>query len=812
MQQRRSVAVMAMVAATMLVAAACSGDDDGAGAPSSGSDGSRVERAGYEAAVQRTSFGVPHITADDVGSLGFGAGYAFAQDHACDLADQVVKVRSERAKWFGAGEDDANLTSDLASLTMGVYERAEASWPEVEGDTRKVISGYAAGYNAYLAETDPADLPGWCAGEEWVQPVDEVDLLAYYRDLALAASGRQLVEFMGAPQPPEPGAAPTTTSQAAGLGLTGATLASNGWALGAEKATENGMVLANPHFPWQGELRLWEQHLTVPGELDVYGVGLLGVPAVLIGFNDAVAWTHTFSSGNRFTGYLLDLVPGDPTSYLVDGEPEQMTSEDVTVEVRQPDGSLAAERRTLWSSRYGPIIDFPGLGWSSEQAVTFRDANIDNAGLLDQFLGMNRAGSLEEFQQVFEEVQGIPWVNTMAVSRDGQAWYIDGSATPNLSDEAIARWQEARTTDPITKLGYEQGFVVLDGSDSTFEWVEDPGAATPGLVPYADQPQLSRDDFVFNANDSYWLANPDEPLTGYSPLHGLAEVRQSLRTRMNAIQIDEGAGSDGRFTIEELQDAVLGNEALSAELLLDGVVRDVCGADPGDLADACGALASWDRRFDLESRGAALWRLFLGEYSADGPAGFDAALFSVPFDAEDPIGTPNTADFADPAAREQARTVLRQARADLQAAGFAVDTPYGEVAYTERAGERIGLHGAPGDPAGIMNATGYSTLSTTLEPGLERPDLVREDSSLTKEGWPVNYGTSFVMTMEFTDDGPRAQALLTYGESGDPGSPEYSEQMQRFAKKAWRDILWTDEQIEADPELREYSVSGARGG
>ena len=83
------------------------------------------DRSGrYRATIQRTAFGVAHITASDWGSLGFGQGYAAATDHGCDLADQVVRVRGERARWFGVGEADRHLRSDLAMTALGVQRRA----------------------------------------------------------------------------------------------------------------------------------------------------------------------------------------------------------------------------------------------------------------------------------------------------------------------------------------------------------------------------------------------------------------------------------------------------------------------------------------------------------------------------------------------------------------------------------------------------------------------------------------------------------------------------------------------------------------
>ncbi|MCB0970652.1 MAG: penicillin acylase family protein, partial [Acidimicrobiales bacterium] len=103
--------------------------------------------------------------------------------------------------------------------------------------------------------------------------------------------------------------------------------ASNGWAFGSDAtASGHGLVVANPHFPWTGEARLWECHLTLPGELDAYGVSLLGGPGIQIGFNAHVAWTHTFSRGHRFTLARLDLIDGDPTAYRFGDEERAMTS------------------------------------------------------------------------------------------------------------------------------------------------------------------------------------------------------------------------------------------------------------------------------------------------------------------------------------------------------------------------------------------------------------------------------------------------------------------------------------------------------
>ena len=78
------------------------------------------------------------------------------------------------------------------------------------------------------------------------------------------------------------------------------------------------MLLGNPHFPWRGRYRFTQHQLTIPGQYDVAGAGLIGSPVVNIGWNKDVAWSHTVSTAYRFTPYEYQPVPGSRTSYLTD--------------------------------------------------------------------------------------------------------------------------------------------------------------------------------------------------------------------------------------------------------------------------------------------------------------------------------------------------------------------------------------------------------------------------------------------------------------------------------------------------------------
>jgi acyl-homoserine-lactone acylase len=727
----------------------------------------------------------------------------------------VVRARGERARWFGPGEGDANLQSDITMKALRIHERAGDDLARQPQDFRDWYDGYVAGYNQFLEETGAAAAPGWCRGAEWVRPITTQDLAAYHRVVTVTSVA--FASMIATAEPPQ-GPAGEATSAARTPprkrdwreldALAEASLASNGWALGRDLAAAGrGMLLANPHYPWVGSNRFWEKHLVIPGKLDVYGVGLVGIPGVAIGFNEAVAWTHTVSAGKRFTLYALDLVPGSPTRYRHGDGERDMTSRAVEVEVRGDDGAVSKVQRMVWFSHHGPILDFPNVGWSAERVLALRDANEDNDEGRLQWMDMNRAKSLAELQEAHAEHMGIPWVNTIATSAEGTAWYADTSSTPNLSADAITRWQELRGSDPLTKALWERDMVLLPGSDPAFEWIDDEAARDPGVVPYAKMPQVERADYVFNANDSYWLPNSQALLTGYSPLHGDEATQRSLRTRNNDLTLsnrskDQPAGEDGKFTLTELGDAILSNRSLAAELLraelLGRCARTPRVAIDGgtvDLSAACEVLAAWNDRFDLDSRGAVLFREFLGQYA---PEDLESGgrLFAMPFDPADPIGTPSGLAPAGPDGDLALQNLARAVKL-LEGRGIALDVPLGELQYADKAGRRMPVHGGHGWYEGLMNMQQNSRNTTTLEP-MDNPPLVEGSRFLTEKGYPVVHGSSFLMVLEYTEKGPNAKAFLTYGQSGDPSSPYFTDQTELYSREEWRPVLFDQEAIEAN--------------
>ncbi|RMU57474.1 hypothetical protein ALP29_02627 [Pseudomonas syringae pv. avii] len=400
--------------------------------------------------IRRTSYGVPHIRAFDERGLGVGMGYAYAQDNLCLLANEVVTVNGERAKFFGPDQatlqERNNLASDVFFNWLNTPEAVAAFWKAQSPQMQHRLEGYVAGYNRYLKEQGA---PAHCQAA-WVRPLVVQDLVKLTRRLLVEGGVGQFAEALVGATPPQ--ATAGVQPSAKGFALAAAnqqrfTLdrGSNAVAVGRDRSFNGrGMLLANPHFPWLGGMRFYQMHLTIPGQLDVMGAALPGLPVVNIGFNQHVAWTHTVDTSKHFTLYRLTLDPKDATRYLLDGKSIPLEKTAVTVQVKQADGSLKAVSHNVYSSQFGPVVQWPGkLDWDSHYAFSLRDANLSNDRVLQQWYAMNRASSLKELQSSVHTLQGIPWVNTLAADDQGQSLYSPTSAPLN--------WQHAATHGPACK-------------------------------------------------------------------------------------------------------------------------------------------------------------------------------------------------------------------------------------------------------------------------------------------------------------------------------------------------------------------------
>ncbi|TGB13432.1 penicillin acylase family protein [Streptomyces sp. MZ04] len=778
--------------------------------------GARPSGGGLSATVRYTQYGIPHILAKDYENLGFGTGWAQAADQVCILAEGYVTVRGERSRFFGPdGKPDGSLSSATTNLSSDLYFGGVRDTRTVEklldqpapagpsATSKKLMRGFAAGYNAWLKQnrvTDPA-----CKGAEWLRPITSLDVARQgFAVQVLGGQGRG-IDGITAAQPPTAKTAKTAKTTGRGapdpertakaaremFSADDADMGSNAVAFsGKTTANGKGLLLGNPHYPWQGGRRFWQSQQTIPGELNVSGGSLLGTSVVNIGFNGDVAWSHTVATGVTLNLHQLTLDPADPTTYLVDGKPEKMTKR--TVEVPVKDG--APVTRTQWWTRYGPVTTGLGaqlpLPWTAKTAYALNDPNAVNLRGSDTDLGFGKARSTDGILKSLRDTQGLPWVNTVAADRDGHSLLTQSQVLPRITDDLAQRC----STD-LGKVTYPaSGVAVLDGSRGDCALGSDKDAVQPGVFGPSKMPTLKDAPYAENSNDSAWLTHADRPITGYERVFGTIGTQRSMRTR-GAIEDVAAMAKKGGLTVKDLQEQQFANRAPAGDLAADDAAR-ACAALPGgtatgsdgtavDVRKACAALKGWDHTMNTDSRGALLFDRFWRKLVAAVP---NARLWQVPFSATDPVRTPNTLNTDAPGFA----TALADAVSELDGAGIAVDAPLGQHQFVVRGGERIPIHGGT-ESIGVWNK---------VEPVWD----------VGAGGYTeVAHGSSHIQAVGWTKGRcPEARTLLTYAQSSNPNSPHFSDQTRLYTDERWVTSRFCEKDILSDPKLKVVKVRERR--
>lgn len=768
------------------------------------------------ALIRYTSYGVPHVKAATFKGAGYGYGYAFAKENICLYAEELVTLHGERARYFGGaggylgqlGDTFGNIDSDffyklLFTPTLAAKIKAASS-----ADARDLASGFAAGYNRYLRETPAHSLPAACANATWVQPMTENDAYLRFAQTSMAGSSLAFIRQIGSAQPPKTAngslraggkesllAAADYAGSSIAKGLRTIqehTIGSNGLALGRD-VTQNGkgMVLGNPHFPWWGALRLNQLHLTVTSKgYDVFGATLLGVPIPLIGFNDKVAWTHTFSTDNRFTLRYLALDPGNPTRYIKDGKPVAMTAVPLTIGVKGTDGAVTQMSRTLYTTEYGPMLMDSSFAWGTASAFAIQDANLANTKLIDQVILNGKAGSVDELRAAASTYVAMPWVNTMAADRAGDALYGNFSVAANVQDAKLAACVPgAAQGAPFQDIMAATGLVVMAGTSLACDW--------SGAIGAAQRPWIKRSDYVLNANDSHWWPSAGQFLTGYPKIIATGTNAEGApannRTRTgHAIVRDRLASADGvagnRFTMANLQQIYQQAHFFKAQKWLpEFTAACLASGSVSDAArDACGVLQSWDKTHTPGSAGAVLFQELyaaLGELNG-------ASWWSVPYNPADPLETPRGA------------ANIPAALAKLE--GLVASTQFDTAAKRRARPQDVQIIARPDSilmpPGGRYTFMNWRGVKKQVSPG----NWIYTADPKTNAG---AYGNSYIQYVTWDERGPQAEGILTYSQSSNPDSPHFNDQTRLYARGQWVKLPYTEAQITADPNYRLVVIS-----
>ena len=179
------------------------------------------------AQIRYTTGGIPHILASNWQDLGFGYGYAFAQDNICTMANDYVTVEGQRSRYFGpqatyiqrgSGTTTTNLDSDLFFRQISDSHTIQRLTRGLSPQVRQLEAGYVRGYDHYLASVGGArGVPDpTCRGRAWVRPITLQDSYLRFYQLMLLNGEDAFIDGIGSATPPKAAA----TAQPAALALT----------------------------------------------------------------------------------------------------------------------------------------------------------------------------------------------------------------------------------------------------------------------------------------------------------------------------------------------------------------------------------------------------------------------------------------------------------------------------------------------------------------------------------------------------------------------------------------------------------------
>src|SRR5579862_1255716 len=500
-----------------------------------------------KAVIRRDRFGVPHILAESEEAAAFAHGYATAEDHGAELARLFLRAQGALASVFG----EQFVEQDMLTRTLGIYDTAASHFDEIPPFMQRILQGYAAGYDFYLAH-HRTEFP------EWAMPVNGVDILAHCRAVLLLDFSLNLAPLEQ-----------VTRANSSTMWAVGRPLSKSG----------HGMLLANPHVLWNGGTIFHEVQITVPGVINVSGATFIGMPVVTIGFNESLGWSHTVNQVDSDNLYELTL-DNSGTHYAYDGGwlPLQQRTISITVHT---DSGPQTRTKTVLFSHYGPVFQT-----KDKKTYAFKSANLADVNFLTQYNLMGKATSLHAFLDALK-MQQFPMFNVAYADRQGNIWYAFNGRIPIRPDGY--NWAE-----------------VVPGNTSKTEWF--------AVHPLSDLPQIlnPKTGYVQNCNDAPWYTNLEQPIDPAPYTEFMQPMDGTLGWRTQASL--QFLSSEHALTLEKLMSYKFDSEVLIAARLKDDLLSLVKAQHKEDLREAALVLEIWHNHADVNSRGAVLFFTWWTEY------------------------------------------------------------------------------------------------------------------------------------------------------------------------------------------------------
>lgn len=789
-----------------------------------------LENAGLDGPVDvyRDENGVPHIYAETTHDLFLAQGYVHAQDRFWQMDFQRAVGHGRLAQLFGESEVD----TDTFLRTLGWSRTADEEFAAMPQEAQEALTAYAAGVNAYLDERTPirlsleysvlklnnasykplpweaADTLVWAKAMAWdLRSNMDVEIA---RAVISKAVGPDRVDDLF---PPYPNDRPVTVPGSGGLsavadsqaavdevagllatvagragllddllGTSGADIGSNNWVVSGALTETGQPILANdPHLGIQMP-SIWYEiglHCAPVGpdcDLEVAGFSLLGIPAVVLGHNDRVAWGVTNLAADVQDLYIEKINPDDPDQYEVNG---QWVDMDVSTETLFIAGGTKVDI-DVRSTRHGPIIsdsygdleDFDeesDLILPDDYAIALRWTALEPTRMVEAILGINTADNWDQFREALSKWD-VPSQNFIYADVDGNIGY--------------------QMPGRIPIRAYGDGRIPVPGWTNQYEWT--------GFIPFEDLPNR------YNPPEGFIVTANNAVVDGAYPYFLARDWSYGTRAQRIIDMIEE---ADGPISVAMVEDMQRDNRNLMAEEIIPYLTA-VESTLP-EVRAAQEMLARWGKQpepfqQDADSSygalNAAVWKHLLATtFHDDLPEDYWPIGRDNYFQALRPLLADPTNEWWDSRSTsnvEERDSILETTM--LEAWNEMVDT-LGTDPNTWRWGD---LHTATFRNASL-GQSGIAPIEWLFNRGgfeaSGSGDLVNATTWNAAEGYEVVALPSMRMIVDL-DDFSRSQAIHTTGQSGHAFNKHYIDMTDLWLVNDTQPLLWERTSVEAQAE------------
>ena len=716
-----------------------------------------IRKSTVDAEILRDKWGIPHIYAERDEDLFFGYGYAMAQDRLWQLDYLRRKATGRLSEVIGPSA----LETDTISHTVGITQLAEAEVRRMSVQTRTRLDAFSGGINEFISESTDLLSIEFGLLDYSPEPWSPRDSIAIWTEFRWYLTGRLPVIVI-----PElamqtldsdelynaflTGEAENESILAKGMyparrsniGRVGQTVSdssegqgSNNWTISGQlTASGRPLVASDPHIAF-GSISCWyEAHLSGAG-FNVVGTGYAGVPGLLFGRNEKVAWGLTNNICAQRDLYQEKEDPEKPGYYLYDGQWEQAAETNVTINVKGQNPVTQTIRRT----RNGPIVDdiLPEAA-SHTGPVSLRWMGEDPCDEISSMLEMNSANSANEFRESLR-----PWIvptfSFVFADIEGHIGYQASGRLPIKKD-----WNR----------GYRPGW------DPEHQWNE--------TIPFEEMPSITDPPrgWVRSANNRTAPEDFPYPLSGvWSSGYRAQRIREMI----------ESESAHTRESVTEMQMDVVAQRAVDT---IPSLLKLLENTNENNFDEEISVLKNWDGRMSTDSVGASLFEVFFANWTEE-VAAAQFPINLVPLMAAASSGlstellTEDTSNWFAPGERAKAAHRAMDKTID----NLSKDAGQDKSKWNWGAIHKVHLHHPLADLGPIFKR-------------LSRGGQAVGGSGITvsNTGFDPNYlavmGANYRLVADLSDDPPGLWAVDAAGQSGNPGSVNYCDQLDSWIKNS----------------------------